>query len=101
MNQPPPLIYLGTCPVCDGGLCRVRVCGVAQNQLHPLAVCDECEAIWTEPDLAQPHTYSRAESPISPVTHDPIWSEANRWATVEDVCWMGWYEFVYIEQAST
>lgn len=100
MNEPMPLIHLGCCPVCEGGLCRVRVCGVTAGKLHPLAICDECEAMWTEPNLSTPHHYADAEVPRSPITQDPIWDESNRWATVEDICLLGWYEYVYIERAS-
>lgn len=96
MNQ--PLIYLGACPVCEGGLCRIRICGVASNDLHALAICDECEAMWSAPDLAVKHQFSSAEKPVSPRTGEPIWSPENRWASVEDVCLLGWYEHVYIER---
>lgn len=98
MNSPDYLIYLGVCPICDGGLCRVRTCGVAKKKLYPLAVCDECEAMWTEPDLRCSHFVSTPSEARSPVDGEPIWQEPNRWATVEDVYFFGWYEYVYIDR---
>ncbi len=95
------LIYVDTCPVCEGGVCRVRVCGVATHRLHGLVICDECEAMWLEPDLNTPYFYADPANPSSPVDGDAIWSESNRWATVEDVALLGWYGLVRIEEDLT
>lgn len=95
------LIYVGTCPVCEGGLCRVRVCGVASNHLNGMVICDECEAIWPEPDLSQACNYLDAENPVSPITGDSVWDHANRWATLEDVALLGWYDRVIVEPTNS
>ncbi len=96
-----PLIYAGICPKCEGGVCRVRLCGVAAKQLHGMVLCDECEAMWTSPDLKAPPTYLDPENPTSARTGESIWDESNRWATVEDVCLLGWLDRLIVESVST
>ncbi len=91
------LIYAGTCPVCEGGLCRVRICGVASNHLHGLILCDECEAAWSDPDTKQARLKLDIENPVSPVTGESLWDESNRWATLEDICLLGWHDRLIIE----
>lgn len=91
------LIYAGQCPVCESGLCRVRICGITEGHPHGLVICDDCEAIWMSPDLSGPHYYSDPVHPVSPVDGDAIWSDQNRWATPDDIGQLGWYGQVTIE----
>ncbi len=89
------------CPICGGGLCGIRIYGVNQEQptdenLTPtgLIVCDECEAIWLEPDTSSPHQYPDIDNPVSPISGEPLWGETSRWATLQDVETLGWLEAV-------
>ncbi len=74
------------CPICGGGLCGIRICGVDDDganskinsdntgetpsrffatgsaEPHGLIVCDECEAIWLMPDVTTPHQYPVIQS---------------------------------------
>ena len=88
------------CPICVGGLCGIRICGVGPQQSDPpsigsiaphgLVVCDECEAIWLDPDLSTAHQYPAAEDARCPICKDALWGESNRWADTSDIELLGW-----------
>lgn len=63
-----------------------------QNQLsYGLVVCDECDAIWLQPDTQHPHIYPDPESPLSPVSGGSLYDPRHsRWATREDAEALGW-----------
>ncbi len=95
------LVHLGNCPVCQDGLRRVRTCGLHENALHGLIICDECEAIWIDPSESAHHVFGSSESPVCPLCRQPIWSDNSRWSTVEDVCLLGWYTLSFIERSES
>ena len=90
------------CPICVGGLCGIRICGIAPDQSedlfsrtgsdapHGLVVCDECDAIWLEPDLSTAHQYPDVESARCPICSDHLWGKNGRWANQADVESLGW-----------
>ncbi len=86
------------CPICGGGLCGVRICGlpsdsssqVEETATHGLVVCDECEAIWLEPDLTSDHQYASIEDARCPVCSKPLWHSSSRWADSNDLESLGW-----------
>lgn len=86
------------CPICGGGLCGVRVCGLnaddhdaANSQPpHGLVVCDECEAIWLEPDITSDHQYPTLGDARCPICCEPLWGSNSRWADLADVDAIGW-----------
>ena len=102
------------CPICGGGLCGIRICGLSHSEQrdatherrdaathdaasanvpdepHGLIVCDECEAIWLEPDTSTDHVYPSAECSACPVCLEPLWGAQSRWATRADVQRLGW-----------
>lgn len=109
------------CPICGGGLCGIRIIGapavndtedapaqppldqqasaidpasITQTQPHGLVICDECEAIWLEPDISTVHQYPDLENAVSPISGQPIWGDGSRWASMEDVELLGWTEAV-------
>lgn len=83
---------VGKCPICEDGLCTVRAYFDDQHQLsYGLVVCDECEAIWLQPDTLGPHVFPDAESPHSPIGGGSLYdSRHSRWATRDDVDALGW-----------
>ena len=89
---------IGFCPICGGGLCGIRVCGCSvgdesENEparLHGFIVCDECEAIWLQPDLASLHQYPEAVAPQCPICSEPLWGGQGRWANLDEVASLGW-----------
>ncbi|MDG2222524.1 MAG: hypothetical protein P8L85_14190 [Rubripirellula sp.] len=87
-----PLHSIGFCPVCGGGLCGVRLCG--EESPHGLIVCDECEAIWLEPDLSAPHQYPSAQDAKCPICDLPLWGESSRWAGEADLKLLGWEDAI-------
>lgn len=90
------------CPLCGGGLCGIRICGIQRDNLseqdanvssespHGLVVCDECDAIWLEPDLTTAHHYPDVENAKCPVCHDALWGANSRWANREDLILLQW-----------
>lgn len=90
------------CPICGGGLCGIRICGVAprrdperaddshSNEPHGLVVCDECEAIWLDPDVTTAHQYPAAEDARCPICKEALWSTSSRWADWDDIKVLGW-----------
>ena len=83
---------ISECPICDGGLCTVRVFFDDHNRLsHGLVICDECEAIWLQPNIRGVHVYTDSESPVSPVNGQPLFDRRrSRWANEADVAALGW-----------
>ncbi len=90
------------CPLCGGGLCGIRICGfqregdLAQDSRinaefpHGLVVCDECDAIWLEPDLTTAHQYPDVENAKCPICHDALWGPNSRWANRSDLARLQW-----------
>ncbi len=82
------------CPICGGGLCGIRICGTEDPQPHGLVVCDECEAVWLEPDTLSEHQYLDPCDTRCPICHRPLWGSESRWATADDVAALGWQSAV-------
>jgi hypothetical protein len=87
--------YLATCPICEQGLIGVRICCQGRE---PLALCDECEAIWYEPSCQGQPVYPRDDQ--CPRCGRPLWERPGRWATRRDIERVGWAKHV-IGQART
>jgi len=88
-----PLHSIGHCPICGGGLCGIRICtGDDPTEQLPATgfiLCDECEAIWMQPELSGDHLYADPENPNCPVCRGNLW-RTSRWATREEVEHLGW-----------
>ncbi|MEZ6090606.1 MAG: hypothetical protein R3C05_21815 [Pirellulaceae bacterium] len=85
-----PHYSIDYCPVCGAGLLGVRICGLGTHDAHGLVVCDECEAIWKEPDVSTPHQYTDASDARCPKCALPLWGPQSRWATAEDLVYLNW-----------
>ncbi len=92
-----PWIYAGNCPICDCGLRRVRVCRSSDGRLHGYILCDECEALWLDPDPATPYRFPDPDAPRSPVVDAPLYGPQSRWASVDDVQELNWLDKVTID----
>lgn len=87
-----PLHSVDLCPVCGCGLCGMRICGFDTDHPHGLVICDECEALWTEPATYLPHVFRDSENPCCPICGEAIWGSHSRWANREDLERLGWME---------
>lgn len=90
---------VGQCPICGGGLCSIRAYFDDENGgeklTHGLVVCDECEAIWLQPDTKGVHVYADSESPLCPVSGKPLYApQYSRWANADDVAALNWSDAV-------
>ena len=92
-----PLHSIGICPVCGAGLCGVRVYEGGEAGIYPLAICDECEAIWTEPDLDRKPIFPDPEDARSPVDGQPLWGESSHWADLQEIAFVGWDDHIESE----
>jgi hypothetical protein len=90
----PPRHSIDYCPICGGGLCGIRICGMTDDKPHGLIVCDECEAIWTEPDSTADHQYPDAEDACCPICKKPLWGPQSRWANWDDCSELGWIDAI-------
>ncbi|TWT97522.1 hypothetical protein Pla100_26760 [Neorhodopirellula pilleata] len=83
---------VSSCPICGGGLCGVRAYFDASGVLtHGLVVCDECEAIWLQPDTGGVHVYADPESPRCPISGVELYHRGtSRWANEDDLASLGW-----------
>lgn len=75
---------VGSCPICGDGLRGVRICCG-----RPVIVCDECDAVWSSPDL-EDRLPSRAD-PVCGKCGAELWGERARWATREEIEAVGWW----------
>lgn len=88
---------IDTCPICGGGLCTIYFCeGTDSVPPHGLIVCDECEAIWLQPDVSSPHCFPDAESADCPVCRQPLYEHAHP-ANQNDVDDLGWTNAINTE----
>jgi len=86
-----PAGYLDLCPVCEQGSCRVRCARSADGALVALVVCDECEAIWQQPNLQGEPYYSDPAEPRCPTTGWPLWDPDRwHWAAPQEMEELGW-----------
>jgi len=99
-----PKHSIGFCPICGGGLCGVRICGVDpisadarfttpanhKSDAHGFVICDECDAIWLAPDLDTSHQYPDIEQTRCPICSEQLWGERCRWADWREIESLGW-----------
>jgi hypothetical protein len=79
--------YLGNCRCCQQGLLGIRIC--CDDEIG-LVVCDECEAIWLEPECTgDPLTPAQPDSRC-PRCQRPIWQRPGHWASWAEVERLGW-----------
>ena len=85
-----PHFSIDYCPTCGAGLRGIRICGLHTDNPHGLVVCDECEAIWTQPDASTKKEFADAVDARCPVCADPLWGPQSRWATWDDIVRLSW-----------
>ncbi len=88
---------VATCPVCEAGLCGIRIC-TGDDPTTPaprggFVMCDECEAVWDQPDTSLQPSYLDPESPQCPICNAGLWN-ASRWADTNEIRMLGWEDAV-------
>lgn len=95
-----PWIHIGECPVCVNGLCRIRFCEDRQGHGHLYAMCDECEAIWTEPSTSTKRQFPNVDEPECPLCSQPLYGPQAHWATAQELNHTDWSEAAIFEVPS-
>ncbi|QDV27423.1 hypothetical protein [Aureliella helgolandensis] len=96
-KQSEPWIHLGECPFCQGGLRRIRVCQSGTPAQHLFAMCDECEALWTAPDLDAAMSFPNLDAPQCPICAASLYGPGTGWATLEEIVGTPWAAAVQID----
>lgn len=79
-----PWIHIGECPFCVDGICRIRTCQ-GGDAMHFYAMCDECDAMWTQPDTATKKIFPDPENPLCPVCGVPVHDEQSHFAIAREL----------------
>ena len=88
--MPTPRHSVGPCPSCGDGLGGIRIYTSGNGTTYPLVVCDECDAVWTEPDLSRRPTFPDPEDARSPIDGQPLWGADSHWADLAECAACGW-----------
>jgi hypothetical protein len=60
-------------------------------------VCDECESVWTDPDMKQRSIEeSNTYTACCPECGLSLWADGCHWADIQEVCLLGWYDKVKV-----
>ena len=86
------MFSVGACPRCEQGCVGIRVCCGGHE---PLCVCDECDAVWTRPELTGPPLYPVDD--CCPLCDEPLWPLPSHWATRQEIVEAGWGAFIQAE----
>ncbi len=89
-----PSFSVGQCPICGDGLCGIRIYHADSPRAYGLVICDECEALWTEPNLSLkpvfPGVFADSDMACSPVDGWPLWDGSSHWADLQECARLGW-----------
>jgi hypothetical protein len=86
-----PCHSIGFCPVCGDGLCGIRIFTRHAQDPYGLVVCDECDAVWTSPDLSGKPIFPDPEDARSPIDGQPLWGPDSHWADLHECARLGWF----------
>lgn len=100
-------VHAGSCPVCGDGLRRPRFCADALGEKHFYLLCDECEALWLDPDDASEQKYASMEDPMCPICSAEMYGNQAGWVEEPDLqteqlaglAWSSRLEITSIDQA--
>ncbi len=85
------LLQVGSCSVCGVGSVGVRV---SASGREVVALCDACDAVWTDPDMRQGPLFP--EEPELPCPQDGSFLREfpAHWASREEAARLGWSDAV-------
>ncbi|MCU0716373.1 MAG: hypothetical protein MUD03_09625 [Pirellula sp.] len=108
------LLYIRQCPICEQGLARPRICRSPATQMQEkkepdqyiagsnnpnsvaVVLCDECEAIWSDPTLNERIRTKADSDPACPQCHQSLWGPQSHWASLEEIYLLGWYNYIQV-----
>ena len=83
------MYYVGLCPRCEEGLLGIRVCDSQANIL-----CDECDALWTNPQHIDGVPFMVQADPPCPECGQSLWGKQAHWADRREVESVNWWSNV-------
>ena len=83
--------YVGFCSVCEEGSLGIRVCASGD---HSVVLCDECDALWTSPDLKSKPQFPEQPKLPCPECGSSLVEPPSHWATKKEVKAAGWSDTV-------
>lgn len=83
------LYVMGYCPKCGTGPLGVRCCGECGAAW---VMCEECDALWEEPQCLQPAQYPEQPDAPCPRCRFSLWQSPSHWATYDDLERLGWQQ---------
>ena len=86
-NRTDKMHYVGFCRLCGTGPLGLRRCGQCASVV---ILCDECDAVWTDADLAAPPTLTEDPALPCPKCEASLIDLPSRWATEEEVDATDW-----------
>lgn len=83
------MYYVGFCRVCKTGPLGLRCCGQCGNIV---LLCDECDAVWSDADLAAPPQYAQGGDLPCPACEASLIERPSHWATEEQIQNVDWLQ---------
>jgi hypothetical protein len=80
------------CPVCGTISLSIRVCGGEDEEI--IVLCEECDAIWLEPDLSGEPYFPEEHNMLCPSGKGTIASPESYWANEAQIKAKGWWKFI-------
>ena len=95
-----PWIHIGECPLCVNGLCRLRYCEDDHGAAHLFAMCDECEALWIEPNTDSEKSFPAAVHPACPICGQDLYGLQAHWSLPQELTGTVWQDNAIFEVPS-
>lgn len=81
--------YVGFCRICKTGPLGLRICGACEAIS---IMCDECDSVWSTPDLAAPPITARGEVLPCPTCGASLHDASAHWARRAEIAARAWLQ---------
>jgi len=81
------MFYIGFCRICGTGPLGLRTCGGCGRIV---VLCDECDAVWTDADVAAEPAFSNDPALPCPSCSQSLFDSPSHWATRDEINGSEW-----------